>query len=288
MSQASDYLYLLASKITKPYTALPTLRAAMVTGSVAKGLSDHYSDIDMTYYYEETLPEESVLASIREGNGGSERKWIIGDRKTGSFAEAFHIDGVEVQIGHTTIESWEKSMAEVLENHNVDTPLHKAMEGTINSKALFGETYMAQWQAQIAGFPDELAEAMVQHNLQFFPLWGLEPHFSSRDATVWYYQSLVESAHRLIAILAGLNRLYFTTFQFKRMARFINQMSIKPNDLTSRLESLFSTDFQTAVSELESLVAETVALVEQHMPTLDTTKAKARIGWRQEPWEPNI
>ncbi len=286
MTDASNYLYLLAQKITYPYTKLPTLRSAMITGSVAKGLSDYYSDIDMTFYYEDSLPDEETLTTIREENGGSERKWVIGDRETGSFAEAFHIDGIEVQIGHTTIESWEKSIAEVLENHNADTPLHKAMEGTLNSKALFGKEYMDQWKAQIAQFPDELAEEMVKKNLQFFPLWGLEPHFNTRDASVWYFQTLAESAQHIIAILAGLNKLYFTTFQFKRMARFIDQMSIKPTNLTSRLEQLFKTDMHTAVSDLENLVSETIALVEEHMPTVDTTKAKARIGWRQEEWTP--
>lgn len=286
MINPSEYLYNLASNITEPYTQLPAIRSAMITGSVAKGLCDFYSDIDMTYYYEEALPDEETLAAIREQNGGSERKWIIGDRETGSFAEAFYIDGIEVQIGHTTIKSWEASIAEVLENLTVDTPLQKAMEGTLASKALFGKPYMDAWKAQISAYPDALAEAMVQHNLQFFPLWGLKSYFGPRDATIWYYQLLVESVHRILGILAGLNKLYFTTFQFKRTGKFVNQMTIKPDNLAARLDGLFGLKMNTAVHQLELLVSETVALVEAHMPDIDTTAVKARLGWEHPAWEP--
>ena len=92
--------------------------------------------------------------------------------------------------------------------------------------------------------------------LNFSPVWGLEPHFSTRDATVWYYDILVESAQHLIGILAGLNKLYFTTFQFKRMGKFTEKMSIKPQNLYTRIEGLFKADLHTAVSDLEQLVAE--------------------------------
>lgn len=86
-------------------------------------------------------------------------------------------------------------------------------------------------------------------------------------------------------MLAGINRLYFTTFQFKRMHYFIDQMTIKPDHLAGRLEGLFERDMGEAVPEIENLIRETIALVEAHMPHLDTTAAKARLGWRQQPWQ---
>jgi hypothetical protein len=144
---------------------------------------------------------------------------------------------------------------------------------------------MDKWKAQIGNYPASLGEAMVKHNLRFFPVWGLEPHFSTRDATVWYYDILVESVHHMVGILAGLNRLYFTTFQFKRMGRFVEQMTIKPEHFYERVESLFGDELPIALSHLEQLVSETITLVETHMPDIDTTAAKARIGWRQQPWE---
>lgn len=284
MTPESDYLIRLAEQITAPYTEIPTLRAAMITGSAAKGLADSYSDIDMTMYYEGELPDEETLAAIRTGLGGSERRWLIGDRDEGGFAEAYGLHQIEVQIGHTLIEPWEQTIVAVQSAEEVDTPSQKALEGTLACKALYGDAYIDRWRTQIADFPPQLARAMVEHNLKFFAVWGLEPHFRTRDATVWYYQILVETAQRLLGVLAGLNRLYYTTFQFKRQARFIDEMTIKPDDFARRLEALFTADLHDALAEVEALAGETIALVESHMPEVDTSAAKARLGWRQEAW----
>ena len=285
MTPQSDYLVTLARKVAQPYTQLPTIRAAMVTGSAAKGLSDNYSDLDMTCYYAAVLPEEEALAAIRQQHGAAERKWLLGDRAEGSFAEAYDLDGIEVQIGHTTLAAWEASIDKVLVELDCASPLQKALEGTLACQALYGEAYIAAWQERLRAYPPVLAEAMVKQHLAFFPLWGLDAHFRTRDATIWFYQSMVEAAQNLVGVLAGLNRLYFTTFQFKRMNRFLNQMTIVPVDLAPRLERLFQADRTVAVAELEALVAETITLVETYMPAIDTTKAKRRLGWRQSMWQ---
>ena len=285
MTPESDYLIKLAEQITAPYTQLPTLKAAMITGSAAKGLADSYSDIDMTMYYEADLPSEEALTAIREGLGGSERRWVIGDRAEGGFAEAYGLHGIEVQIGHTLIDKWEETIDFVQRAEEVETTAQKALEGTLACKALYGEPYIERWKAKIANFPPELAQVMVEKNLQFFAVWGLEPHFRTRDATIWYHQILVETTHRLVAVLAGLNHLYFTTFQFKRQRRFIDQMQIKPANFADRLDNLFRLGLAASLHELEVLVEETVALVETHMPQVDTSAAKRRVGWRQQPWE---
>ncbi|WP_243147284.1 hypothetical protein [Scytonema sp. UIC 10036] len=41
------------------------------------------------------------------------------------------------------------------------------------------------------------------------------------------------------------------------------------------------------INELEALVRETVELVEIHMPQVDTSSARRKLGWRQEPWKLN-
>ena len=63
------------------------------------------------------------------------------------------------------------------------------------------------------------------------------------------------------------------------------QMEIAPENLTDRLEALFKHAAPVAVSELEALVRETVELVEIHMPQIDTSSAKQKLGWRQQPWK---
>jgi hypothetical protein len=69
------------------------------------------------------------------------------------------------------------------------------------------------------------------------------------------------------------------------MSRFIEQMEIAPEYLVSRLEGLFHTAHPIAVDRIEALDRETVELVDIHMPQVDTSSAKQRLGWRQQPWE---
>ena len=285
MTEESQYLLEMARRVIAPYTKLPEARAAMVTGSVAEGESDRYSDIDMTVYYE-NLPDDAELDAIKATNGGGERNWIIGDRAEGAFAESYHVNGVEVQIGHAAIEAWERDMAQILVELDAATPLHKALSGTLDCIPLYGDDLIHKWKDAAADYPDALAKAMVEAHLKFFPLWGLQGRLLSRDSLLWCQDSLVEAAQNILGVLAGLNRLYYSTFQFKRMRRFVGRMRIAPQDLVSRIESLFTLESQQAAVLLESLIQETVDLVKLHMPEVDTTAAAKRLGWRQQPWTP--
>ena len=285
MNSRSQYLLELAKHNLSAYIANPKLRAAMVGGSVARGISDEYSDLDMSLYWDE-LPSEQELQLARRQNQGSERLWVIGDRSDGGFAEAYSVDGVECQFGHVTVEQWEKDIAIVLEQYDVKYPLVKAMAGTLTGIPLYGEKLIQQWQASVANYPDGLAQAMVEEYLQFFPLWGYQKQLARRDATLFYYQILLESAQNLLGVLSGLNRLYYSTFQFKRMGLFIEEMAIAPTNLKSRLESLFQAEPPVAANQLESLVQETMDLIETQMPQVDTSSVRRRLGWRRQPWQP--
>lgn len=286
MNDRNQYLLELAKRNVKAYIANPKTKAAMVAGSVAEELCDEYSDCDMSIYYDE-LPSEEELQLARQQNQGSEQLWVLGDRSDGGFAESYIVNGVECQFGHVAIAQWEKDISSILKGFDVQTPLVKAMSGTLVGIPLYGETLIQQWKSQIANYPDKLAQTMVEHYLKFFAIWGMHSKLAKRDITLWYYQIMVESAQNLLGVLSGLNRLYYSTFQFKRMSRFIDQMEIAPENLTSRLEGLFHHEANVAVNELEALVRETVELVEIYMPQVDTSSVKRKLGWRQQPWELN-
>lgn len=285
MTEESQYLLAMAQRLGSAIAALPTTKAVMVTGSVALGESDRYSDIDMTAYYDE-LPSEAELDAIRTAHGGSERLWVLGNRDEGGFAESYSIHDVHCQIGHVTLAVWEAQMALVLEQHDPTTPLHKAMSGTLDCIPLYGEELITEWKARIAQYPDALARSVVEKHLSFFPLWYLEDYLQPRDAVLWTYQSFVETAQNIVGVLAGLNKLYYSTFQFKRMRAFIAKMQRKPAMLAERIEQLFTADTITAAKIAEGLVRDVVQLVEEYMPDVDTAKAKHRIGKKHEQWEP--
>ncbi|MEO8394455.1 MAG: hypothetical protein ABI700_15790 [Chloroflexota bacterium] len=285
MNEASQYLIELARRLAQPYIALPEIRAIILTGSASEGVSDFYSDLDVILYYE-TLPSEESLAKAAQTNGGSRRVQLAPRQDDVAAIEHYFINGVECQFAHTTVAGWEAEMASVLEQHDVASPTQKALGGMAEAIPLYGEPLLRQWQATLDAYPESLALAMVQHHMAFFPIWGLVDRMETRDATIWYTQMLVENAHALIGALAGLNHLYFSNFQFKRTERFIAKMSIAPPSFAARLEALFHADRATAAADLEALVGEVIALVEAHMPQVDTTRARRRLGWHPQMWTP--
>lgn len=284
MTHESELLTTLAATVAETHRAFPSARAAMVTGSVAKGLADGISDIDMAVYYEDRLPDDETLGALCAQLGGENRRPLGGPRAPGGFIEAFDLAGVEVQLIHSTLRGWEQTMDELLVRHAVDTPLAKALEGILCCRPFYGETYIAAWKARAADFPPALAEAMVRRYLSFFPAWSVPGQLIDRDAPVWAQQVLVESAQNLLGVLSGLNHVYYTPFQHKRLGRFLGQLVIAPPELGPRLVSLFGGETGEALLTLESLVAETVALVEAHLPTIDTSAVRRRLGWRKPGW----
>jgi hypothetical protein len=270
----------LAKGLAVTYVEHTRPRAILLTGSAARGDSDAFSDLDLILYYE-ALPTEPQLSAARDAAGGRAHDLFAPPTET-SYGELFHRDGVQCQLAHETIASWEAEIASVVTDLDVDTPLQKAIEGLFDGIPLHGAALIDEWRAR-ARYSDALARAMVERHWRFFPLWHVQDRLATRDATLWRQQVLVESAYSLLGVMAGLNRLWFTPFQFKHMSAFVGRMRIAPNDLARRIESLFVLDARGAIAELEALVLETQVLVARELPEFDST-LKRPPGTRAEPW----
>jgi hypothetical protein len=283
MTRHSAHLLSLGRDILKRYTQLPVVACAAITGSSAEGHSDEFSDLDMTVYYD-ALPPEAQIRAVRETVGGGPLIWTMGDPNDGDFAEAFRVREIEVQIGHITVSRWEAEIERTLRGEEPASPQHKAMSGTLVSTAVFGEPLLQRWQSQLREYPDVLAVAMVKHHLKFFGVWAVYERLARRDANLWIRQSMVESSFNILGALAGLNRKYFTSFQFKRMRAFVDSLDLAPTSLSNRLDALWTSDLRSALTDLRALVLETTELIEREMPTIDTTAARKAIDRKDGRW----
>ena len=284
MNTATQYLQALARHLAAAYCAHTNPLAILLVGSSAEGESDFYSDLDMSVY-SDTLPTDAQLEAARAQIGATDF-WLLAPRTETEVVEDYQVNGVECQVGHITRAGWEADMAKVLVDLDVDTPLQKALGGFLEGLPLHGEVALAAWRRTLEAYPDALARAMVEHYLTFYPVWYRQERFATRDMALWTRQMLVESAYNLLGTLAGLNRRYFTTFQFKRTHKFVATLPLAPPDLAARLDALLVAPAEIAIPALEALVAETVALVEAHLPGVDTTAARRRLGQHQPIWAP--
>jgi len=102
-----------------------------------------------------------------------------------------------------------------------------------------------------------------------FPIWKIDEHPGSRDAELFRRQMLLDGAFRVVAVLSAVNRIYFSTFQFKRAAEHFSRMPLKPDRLAERLDLVANAAPREASEELRKLVQEMRAIVSAELPELD-------------------
>jgi predicted nucleotidyltransferase len=283
MSEIDDYLLTLARRNAEAYIAHTRPSAILLTGSAAHGECDRYSDVDMIVYYEALPSDDQLLAAWQAMPDVATRRPI--SRGARMIGESYSVHGVECQVGHALVADWEEEMSTVLEGLDVDSIKQKKLMGLAEGVSLHGEALIRRWQARAADYPEPLARALVEHYLrQIFPVWYFEERLARRDATLWVYQALVEASQGVLGVLAGLNRLYFSPIQFKRLHHYVGQMRVAPEDLAGRLDRLFAVEQTVAIAQIEAIVRDTIALVSRHMPGADLSGLPFRPGERDQPW----
>ena len=86
----------------------------------------------------------------------------------------------------------------------------------------------------------------------------------------------MQACYRLFGVLAGLNRCYFTPFQFKRVRRFAERLTLAPPDCVERVEALLVAPLPDAFTSLHGLDGEVLALLAAHAPQIDLSAALER------------
>jgi [ribosomal protein S5]-alanine N-acetyltransferase len=273
---ASDRLRGLARRVAQAHVGIdPPVVLSLVSGSTVEDIADAWSDVDMSVIFE-ILPNEDALRAACAAAGGLPWFWQTGSLAEGSLVVAFRLDGIEVQIGYSDLATLHRELDQVLVDHDPDTPQHKLAEGMAKAEPLIGEARLRALQARIAVFPPELGRAMAAHFMGRVTPWRALSQLLHRDATLWCRELQVAACYKLLGALAGLNGVYFTTFQFKRMTRFAAKLKLAPTDFSMRIERLLQGDSAAALVELHALEGEVVELLAARWPDLDLAAVRER------------
>jgi hypothetical protein len=265
----------------------------LLVGSAATADADAYSDLDLIVYYDRVPPPGVVAETPREL--GAERyrstPWSdkSGEPDADGYGERYHVGGVECQVGLTSVGALERLIARLVVDLELSETWLKIVSGLHEGLPLHGEELIEEWRRK-AAYTEELQRATIEKRWNFFPWWYFQERLRTRDATAWRHEVLAQSVYGLVGVLAALNRMYFSTFEFKRAHAFLSRLEIAPPDLAARLDSLFGSDERRSTDELERLVAETQALVSERFPDLDLPiewgGRPTPPGERESPWKP--
>lgn len=277
----SEHLRAQARRVLDSTRDLFPVRAALLVGSAASGDADLLSDLDLIAYVDE-LPDQSLLAQIRENVGGTDP---FAREGTEYFRGVeFSLAGIRTELSFLTVARVESHLERVFESvDEFDSPLQKVLSGLLEGFPLHGEDLIEKWRARVREYPDALRSKFIERHWKFEPLWYFDEAIARRDAELWRLDILLDAAFDLLAVLAALNRLYFARFELKRTRTFVARMAVAPPRLVERLESLFRLEPSAAATELERLVEETRELVLRELPGLDL-HMRFPPGTRQRAW----
>jgi hypothetical protein len=280
----TPFLRAFAQRLADSYRTHAQPSGILLVGSAATGGADTYSDLDMLLYYTHVPPDAEIAKTPREI--GAERyqgtPWSdeSGESDEHGYSERYSINDIECQVGHMSVGSFDREIRRLMVDLEVNEELLKIMSGLFEALPLFGNELVERWRREAAYTP-ALQRATIEKRWKFFPWWYFEAKLRSRDATVWRYEVLVRSAYNIVGVLAALNRLYFSTAEFKRTSAFLSRFEVAPPNLAARLNALFESDEAQSTAELERLVAETQALVAERFPDIDLS-----LEWSGKPTGP--
>ena len=251
----------------------PELRAAIVGGSVARGYSDPYSDIELLLFWERA-PDPEVRRAILHV-WGAERRLPAADR---GYDSALLVRGIPVDLWHRTVAEQEAALDRVLRDHSLDLVANADLDTIRTALPLRGAALVRGWQARAAAYPEALALGFLREQLPHFHLRQLALA-AVRDNPTAFYHTLSDLHCVLFLVLLALNGSYFPTFKW--LYRRLDELPIAPPVIGPRLRRMFRAPPEAA-AQLRAVLLETLALVEGHCPQLDAdVLAWARHGVAQ-------
>lgn len=275
MREDSTWRINLARSIAPAYAAHPSVEAIFVFGSVAYGVADHFSDLELGIVWSES-PSESDLEVVAEQAGATDWRMLPFLEAKQSWSDVYFKEGLLIELAHWSYATIEAIITDVVERYDVSqNRLMFEKQATVSmlqyAEVLYGEAIIQEWRQRVADYPEALAIAMVQKHLQFSPFDSREM-LAVRHEIPLLYENHCHSVRLLINLLFGLNRIYHPTFKWTRY--FVEQMTIVPHNFFTRLEKVFQSDPVGGTQELRSLIEETFDLVELHLPQVDLAKQR--------------
>lgn len=257
-------------ELSQIYSANEHVKMIVLGGSPSRGLSDEYSDIDMVVYWD-TIDKDFISRVPLQSSGG-ELKLQIRDQLGTVQMELYYFDTLIFEVGHMTLTEWEQLTDNVLINHAVDPYMIKSIDGFLEAVPIYGVDIYQEQHKKLESYPHELAVKIVSKNLGFFWRGCILNQGIKRNEIVFYHDAFCMTVKRLVAILAALNHRYLAPIEPRWIEQELELMQIKPDQTWQRIESVFMLDPEQGNAVLDTLIAEVVALVREHMPEADMTR----------------
>ena len=248
----SEELRALAQRVADTFP--PSVVEVVLTGSVSRGVADEVSDIEMLAVTEEPLELEDAYAFARDAGLDGLDTW--GTQGVPAKRVSGYREGEPLEVIF-----WPRAFAAEEFEALVGGKLSSAADALANGVSLRTSGLLADWQARLRDYPEELAAARIEEAA--LPWGGFTPAGLLTVIRPGERLSLLEwmldGAVRTLRIVYAINRVWEPTT--KRLAARVEALAVKPERLAERItEALTEPDPRRALATLTELQLDTVRL----------------------------
>jgi predicted nucleotidyltransferase len=258
----------LAQRVVQSYLGLPGLSVALIAGSVARGIADESSDLDIYLYWER--PDRELLCRLNRLKSFGSERLIAVVTPTGVF-EKHRLGHRMIDVESVDVSAIEK-VVDWLDCGTAMTPIvEKTVIGIIDGIAVVGQQTLTHWQRRLR-YSDALARAQVEAHVG-----GLLPPVLLYKLTHGRGDALSFSARmsavllHAVALVAAANRAFVPVNEPKWLPWQLGRLSHVPPRMIERMNDALLYPSVDTMGDLEVLLGEVLDLVERHVSDADTS-----------------
>lgn len=256
----------LASNIARIYELNPKVEAVLLGGSVSRKWNDGYSDIELFVFWKEPPTDEDRKITILKLEGDIIDFHPYEDEE---WSETYITEGVKLEISNFLTETITKVINDVILTFDTDLDKQCIVATVNNGVPLSGEMVIRRMKGLVNKYPDELSVAMIRENVHLGNRWNNREALLNRKDWLMLYKVMVDVQIKIMGILFGLNRQYVHHPAFKWQNNTLKSMTITPDNMINRLESIFLENPSTAIRELKAIIQELFELIRSEHPQIE-------------------
>ncbi|MFQ3566731.1 MAG: DUF4037 domain-containing protein [Aggregatilineales bacterium] len=249
-------------------------REIAVLGSVARGLADAQSDLEIALW-NVTLPPVTARAGWLADQGVTDLLVSESARSDGSFWIAGRLDGVPFEASWQTVAALEAALHRIAAIESFEREVLALAELIASAQPLRTVGWLARWQALLAVFPPALERAIIDDVAGRWARaerWAALARLARRGECLLLAERLVAELDALLRLLYAVNRRWEPSRKWTlTLAADLPRMPARWRD---RIKAVLCASGLEAVELCRALLLDGLALVS---PEIDTSVAQTAL-----------
>jgi hypothetical protein len=252
----------LAERAALAYASNEKLAALTVAGSVGAGLADRFSDLELDCYWFDPPGDLDRSAPVQVLGGELEALWEY-DHEEEEWSDDYRLGDLEVTVSSFLVTTIDRFVDDVVLRADTDQVKHMRLAALHRCRPLHAPELISAWRAR-AVYPDQLVAAVVERSLVPDVLrgWGAREALAGRGDDLAVRDLLTRAGHAVFGAVLALNGVYSPHRMIKWQRHLTGELDVLPEHFADRLDLLWTSGNSQALREAETLLADTVQLVQ--------------------------